>query len=177
MITKEARRIYDRAYRNANAKKVKAQRKAYREANLEKAKLWQKTYRDAHPEEVKAQRKAYNKANKEKMNAQNRASRKAKPEKTRDQNRKRRALKRTTRVERISEKIVYLRDGGICQHCKKRVDKKLKNRHPMSASLDHIVPLSKGGTHTYNNVQLAHLGCNVSKGNNLLPQGEQLRLC
>jgi 5-methylcytosine-specific restriction endonuclease McrA len=29
----------------------------------------------------------------------------------------------------------------------------------------YIVPLSKGGTHTYDNVQCAHFGCNSRKGN------------
>ena len=46
----------------------------------------------------------------------------------------------------------------------------------MAASLDHIIPLSQGGTHTYNNVQLAHFLCNISKRDSLLPQGEQLRI-
>jgi 5-methylcytosine-specific restriction endonuclease McrA len=31
--------------------------------------------------------------------------------------------------------------------------------------MDHIVPISKGGTHTLDNVQMAHRFCNLSKGN------------
>ena len=30
-------------------------------------------------------------------------------------------------------------------------------------SVDHIIPVSKGGTHTWDNVQLAHVSCNVKK--------------
>jgi 5-methylcytosine-specific restriction endonuclease McrA len=30
--------------------------------------------------------------------------------------------------------------------------------------LDHIVPLSRGGTHEPSNVQLAHYGCNSKRG-------------
>lgn len=30
-------------------------------------------------------------------------------------------------------------------------------------SIDHIIPVSKGGTHTWDNVQLAHVGCNAKK--------------
>jgi 5-methylcytosine-specific restriction endonuclease McrA len=30
-------------------------------------------------------------------------------------------------------------------------------------SIDHIVPLAKGGNHTWNNVQLAHHYCNTLK--------------
>lgn len=34
----------------------------------------------------------------------------------------------------------------------------------LSASLDHRVPLAKGGKHSMANCQLAHLDCNVLKG-------------
>ena len=49
-----------------------------------------------------------------------------------------------------------------------KVDKDLMWPDPMSASLDHIVPLSRGGTHTLDNVQLAHLACNERKHNSKL---------
>lgn len=39
---------------------------------------------------------------------------------------------------------------------------------PLSASLDHVVPLSRGGVHDPDNVRLAHLRCNVEKGDQLL---------
>jgi hypothetical protein len=41
-------------------------------------------------------------------------------------------------------------------------------RHPdrMSVSLDHVVPLSRGGSHSWENVRCAHLSCNVAKGSN-----------
>jgi len=35
----------------------------------------------------------------------------------------------------------------------------------MSASLDHIFPLSLGGDHVRENVHAAHLRCNISKNN------------
>jgi 5-methylcytosine-specific restriction endonuclease McrA len=34
---------------------------------------------------------------------------------------------------------------------------------PLSPSLDHVVPLARGGEHTYGNVRTACLGCNVRK--------------
>jgi 5-methylcytosine-specific restriction endonuclease McrA len=33
------------------------------------------------------------------------------------------------------------------------------------ATIDHIVPLSKGGINSVGNMQLAHLKCNLEKGN------------
>ncbi len=35
-------------------------------------------------------------------------------------------------------------------------------------SIDHIVPITRGGTHTWDNAQLAHLLCNTRKGNKVL---------
>jgi 5-methylcytosine-specific restriction endonuclease McrA len=34
----------------------------------------------------------------------------------------------------------------------------------MSVSLDHVIPLSRGGNHEPGNVQCSHLACNVRKG-------------
>jgi 5-methylcytosine-specific restriction endonuclease McrA len=35
----------------------------------------------------------------------------------------------------------------------------------MSTSIDHVLPIALGGQDTPENVHLAHLGCNVAKGN------------
>jgi hypothetical protein len=68
------------------------------------------------------------------------------------------------------------RDGWRCQLCRKAVNRRKRWPDPMCASIDHIVPITKGGTDVRANVQLAHLRCNISKGNRVLPDGEQLRL-
>ena len=34
-------------------------------------------------------------------------------------------------------------------------------------SIDHVIPVSKGGTHTHDNVKLAHFKCNSIKSNNI----------
>jgi len=78
---------------------------------------------------------------------------------------KRRAQKLGTQVEDIRPIDIYERDIWLCGLCLTPVDPDVSWPDPMSASLDHVLPLSKGGTHTYENVQLAHLACNVSKGN------------
>lgn len=60
---------------------------------------------------------------------------------------------------------VIKRDGGICQLCGKPVDTTSAGRARLYyPSIDHIIPLSKGGGHTWNNVQLAHMICNSRKG-------------
>lgn len=60
---------------------------------------------------------------------------------------------------------IYERDNWTCQLCLKGVNPNLVFPDPMCASLDHVIPLSRGGSHKSSNVQLAHLRCNTSRGN------------
>ena len=76
----------------------------------------------------------------------------------------------------ITKEAVYEADGGMCQLCGKWVDPDLGDKHPMMKSIDHIIPLLPPpwqritpGTHTWGNVQLAHLGCNQKKTNHSNP--------
>jgi 5-methylcytosine-specific restriction endonuclease McrA len=59
----------------------------------------------------------------------------------------------------ITMQKLYTRDNRVCGICKKVVI-------PDNWSLDHIRPISKGGTHTWDNIQLAHWICNVKKRDN-----------
>jgi 5-methylcytosine-specific restriction endonuclease McrA len=76
----------------------------------------------------------------------------------------RRAQEVATATEPIDVAAVFDRDGWVCGICWQDVDPALQHPDPHSASLDHILPLSRGGSHTLDNVQLAHLGCNAAKG-------------
>jgi len=57
----------------------------------------------------------------------------------------------------ISMDILFVRDKGFCGICRNSVELQ-------EASIDHIVPIARGGSHTWDNVQLSHLPCNLSKG-------------
>jgi 5-methylcytosine-specific restriction endonuclease McrA len=89
---------------------------------------------------------------------------------------KRRAIKRNAFVESVNRQHIYLRDRGCCGICGKKINKNFKAPHPMSLTLDHIIPLACGGTHEPKNVQLAHFICNSKKGANASPYGDQLRI-
>lgn len=78
-----------------------------------------------------------------------------------------RARKRGAAIEKIDPFEIFARDNWLCQLCGESVDPQFKGTDPRAASLDHIMPLSKGGTHERANVQLAHFGCNASKGNKI----------
>jgi hypothetical protein len=79
----------------------------------------------------------------------------------------RRAQQFTTQVGRVDVLAVFIRDEWTCGICGGPVDPSLKWPDRMSASLDHIVPLSKGGAHVMENVRCTHLTCNVSRGNRM----------
>lgn len=82
----------------------------------------------------------------------------------RDNYHRRRALKKgaaTGRPVVLAE--IRERDKNRCHLCGDRVGAKAWP-HPLSASLDHVVPLTKGGDHDPDNVKLAHLVCNTAKG-------------
>jgi hypothetical protein len=87
---------------------------------------------------------------------------------------KRRALKTGAFVERIFRVKVFERDGWRCHLCGKKVRRDVRPRHPLAPSLDHVIPLSRGGLHEYTNVRCAHLRCNCGKNNRAM--NEQLLL-
>jgi 5-methylcytosine-specific restriction endonuclease McrA len=62
--------------------------------------------------------------------------------------------------EPIDRQLVFERDGWRCRLCGGRLAMKRPAPHPKSPTIDHIVPLSCGGGHTYDNVQAAHYECN-----------------
>jgi 5-methylcytosine-specific restriction endonuclease McrA len=59
----------------------------------------------------------------------------------------------------LSRRGVFLRDSGKCQYCGKRAD-----------SIDHVVPRSRGGPHTWDNVVAACGRCNAVKRDRLLDE-------
>jgi len=75
----------------------------------------------------------------------------------------------------ISLSKLIKKDKGICKICESKIDENdyvyntegyfiAGENYP---SIDHVMPISKGGTHTWDNVQLAHRGCNCIKNDNL----------
>jgi len=69
---------------------------------------------------------------------------------------------------RVNVPFVYHRDGPACGICGEHVDITLRRGDDpvRCASVDHIIPLARGGTDDPTNLQLAHLGCNQRKAAN-----------
>ncbi len=91
-----------------------------------------------------------------------------------DKGHRRRARKYGVHYEYINPRTIFVRDRWMCGLCGKRVDRALTYPHRMSASLDHLVPISRGGPHEPANVQCSHLACNMAKRDGGC--GEQLAL-
>lgn len=72
-----------------------------------------------------------------------------------------------TPAETVHPHTVHERDQWTCGICAHQINPAHRYPHPMSPSLDHITPLSKGGAHTYSNIQSAHLKCNMLKGDSI----------
>lgn len=92
----------------------------------------------------------------------------------------RRHIHRSTarRGEVITIRKLAERDHWRCGICGKAVPKNRTVPHPRAATVDHVIPLDPDhrGTHTWDNVQLAHFECNWRKSSGYVAHGEQLRL-
>lgn len=72
---------------------------------------------------------------------------------------------RIWKIPPVNRREVLRRDKSQCQYCGSR-------KH---LTLDHVIPRSKGGTHTWDNVVTACTDCNSRKGDSL-PQEVGMKL-
>jgi 5-methylcytosine-specific restriction endonuclease McrA len=57
-------------------------------------------------------------------------------------------------------------EESVCWLCGNTVDMSAAPRTPQSRSVDHVIPLTRGGDPLDRaNLRLAHYGCNARKGN------------
>lgn len=182
-----------RLYKITHAKEIKVYQDAYNAGRREVSKAWNKAKYDADPEAARARALAYHYANREKVLARKRAYRAKNRERLLALNRQyhvehaeqrrartraykaahpeqylsyesaRRAKKMTPIAEKVSLSVLYLRDNKTCTICYTSVKRG-------EGSIDHIIPLSKGGEHTYRNCALAHKLCNTRKRDGIVAQ-------
>lgn len=165
---------------------ARARQKKWREANKETLSLKSKARYDANPEKHRAirrrwwanltpeQRVALNEREREhkrvymlkyprrKLVQDN--WRKRYPEKHAARQQRRVARQNNApRIEDIDRLAIIERDNGTCYLCGVK---------PLGRMLclDHVVPLSRGGTHTADNLRVACGRCNTRKGNKLLSE-------
>ncbi len=75
------------------------------------------------------------------------------------------ARKRGATVERVDPIEVFERDAWRCYICRAPTPRRLRGTlDPRAPELDHIIPLSAGGAHSYLNTACSCRTCNQAKG-------------
>ena len=181
---REARRAYQRAWRERNREKINALRRErgysseqlalraqasqrWRKKNPERLAEDNRNYYLANRERILVRSKEYHARDPERWREKAREWRQANPDWKRELDRatqmRRRARKAAVTVEYVDPLHVFERDGWICQICGCDTRDK-RNPAPDSPTIDHIVPISRGGPHSYANTQCLCRRCNRLKG-------------
>ena len=73
--------------------------------------------------------------------------------------------RRTGQILSMSTKSLAKRDGSRCNICNKKIDLSLSGNAKFGPTIDHLIPVSLGGTNEPENLALAHRHCNVARSN------------
>lgn len=161
------RRELHREYRRQNRERI-SERK--RERYAESGRSLQKEYRERNAERIRARQREYRERNKEKIQERRRREwqekRDAVSQRNRDYKRRDPVANRTREHRRRARKHANGGDftpaewaalcnhfGNVCLSCGSG-----------DITIDHVLPLSKGGRNDIANLQPLCKGCNVSKG-------------
>lgn len=79
-----------------------------------------------------------------------------------------RARRRHARIEQVSRMNVIKRDNSTCYMCGRKLGYS-------EMVLDHKIPLSRGGSHSEDNLAVACVPCNLRKGSKLPAECEWLK--
>ncbi len=165
------RKAYHRAWYRANKAKCDARSTAWRLANPEKSRVIHRRYVASHPEELRANARVANKkryaadpekakravrewalANPERVSARSRAWVKANPDAKKAKDLRRKAHGRVTAADVREVKAMC---DGVCSYCL---------TPGLELAVEHIVPISRGGTNDPLNLVMACALCNARKG-------------
>lgn len=159
---------YASTWQKNNPDKVRAAKHRYyqrhkeeisdqRRAKRDELARYHRTYYAKNRDKENQRGRDYYAANKDRINARNRAHYHKDPLKHRTYWMRRRAMIRDRTAGHVDFTAILRRDGWVCHICGGLVA-------PGELSFDHIVPLSKGGQHSEENLAVAHLTCNKRKG-------------
>ncbi len=146
-----------REYRNSNKESIAITQKQWRIKNKEKKASLDRAYREANKDKINTNKKEWKKNRVQTIES--------KASETAGGHRRRTTIRGSSDGTVTSEFLVELfkEQDGKCFHC--GVDLDLHKKRAIH--LDHLIPLSKGGTHTSLNVKWSCSFCNLSKGNKL----------
>ena len=141
------------AWKKANPEKNAASRAAWRKANPEKNAANNAAWRKANPEKHAANSAKWYAANPEKNAARNAAWRKANPEKEIAKRHRRRAREASNGVNLVTATETAAIIAQPCMACDA----------PAPSTVEHLIPINRGGAHTIGNLAPLCKPCNSSK--------------
>ena len=151
----------DSAYAKAAAATNPERRRAMQRAANARRREQQKRYRQEKKEHFAAYRRDYNEKHREQKSELDRAYRKAFPEKHAEKQARRRArINGAPRVEKLDRAAIIERDARTCYLCGRVLALN-------EVTLDHVIPLARGGSHTADNLRVCCLRCNCRKHDKL----------
>jgi len=163
-ICKPCKNAQQRQYIAKHREHLNQRRKERYEANLEKSRLRQREVYQRNRERIREQNRGYYLQNREQIIARVKAWRHKNPSKLRDQIVRRQVRKLNAPVvEIIDRDAIIERDKSTCYLCGRVLMKS-------EVRLDHVIPLSRGGPHTADNLRVACNSCNCKKATKLLSE-------
>ncbi len=173
---KECIRKQNAAWRARSREHIKEQDRRYRETNKDdrlarRRALYQldpkrynapsircsKKRRQDHPEIVRHLTKKRYERYKTIIQARNKAWYIRNPEKKRQQGMRYNARKKSVALGTVDYAATWDRDEATCYLCRLPIEKP-------DLHFDHVIPLSRGGPHSQDNIRAAHRYCNQRKG-------------
>lgn len=154
---REKSRLSSRNWAKENPDKVKELQKSWQMRNKEKISELGKKYRAVNRDKLILKNRLWKERNKDRVKKYQSIWSSSNPELTRYYNQKRRAQKigaDGSISKELKSKLEILQKGK-CACCKKKLGGDFH--------MDHIYPLSKGGSHSDNNIQLLCAVCNLQK--------------
>ena len=159
-------------YREKNKERIRERKHQYNILNAEKNRERVKKWQNDNPEKVKGYKKNWQKNNPEYNKEYQRdwtKTEKGKANNQRGQSKRRANFNNIINTLTADEWIDILKEYKFkCAYCGKEFTLFDK------ATRDHVIPISKGGNNTKENVVPACLSCNCSKGNRVLIEGVKL---
>lgn len=154
--------------RRTEMEKAKAKKEAEREAEREKRLIAQQEERERKRKEREHPCPVCGIITSRPTYCSDRCSKKA--QNKRKETKRRHAIERVMVDKDITVKGLFKRDNGVCHICGRKCNTEdyVMNGDVFIAgdwypSIDHIIPLAKGGEHSWSNVALAHRRCNSLK--------------
>jgi DNA-nicking Smr family endonuclease len=155
---KKAQNEYSKQYQKNNPDKRLRYSRNYRKANAESVREYNRRFYLSNREHLLAQCKEYYRNNKQQSFAKAR---------------RRKAKLASLRYEPYTVEQIIELYGNVCHICKEEIDLALprstgKPGWEKGLHLEHVIPISKGGTDTVDNVKPSHAICNLLKGTKVL---------